>query len=200
MVAYDKLLANMKTNKYSKSIIGMDHNLDFIEQDIHPPTAAYIDKNLDHNMLPIITRPTRISKSSATLIDNIFISTKLHSKHKSGVLLDDLSDHMPCYLILPDATFNKPVLNTVHYRNLTSKTKTKIMEKLSLIDWQIELGMGAVEQSFTIFHNKLTNLIEEHTPIRTQKIKPNKQPRAPWISTGTLNSINKNKNYTNKVF
>ena len=112
--AYDKLLINMNRNKNTESLIGIDHNLDFIKQDIHLPTSKYIEKNLDHNMLCTITRPTRISNTCATLIDNILISNKLHGNFKSGVLINDLSDHMPCYLILLDAMTHKPIMNTLH--------------------------------------------------------------------------------------
>ena len=90
----------MNNTRNVESIIGLDHNLDFIKQDIHPPTVKFIEKNLEYNMLPTITRPTRISNTCATLIDNILVSNKLHGNFKSGVLTNDLSDHMPCYLIL----------------------------------------------------------------------------------------------------
>ena len=38
---YDKLLTKMKKIKNTESIIGLDHNLDFIKQDIHLPTSKF---------------------------------------------------------------------------------------------------------------------------------------------------------------
>ena len=55
-------------------IIGTDHNLDFIKNNVHQVTQDFIAYNLEANLIPVITHPTRIMKSSATLIDNIFIS------------------------------------------------------------------------------------------------------------------------------
>ena len=85
----------------------------------------FIESNIDSNMLPTITRPTRIPNTSATLIDNLFISQHLQTNYKSGILLDDTSDHMPCYLILPDATDHKRTLREVHHRNLSEKKQEK---------------------------------------------------------------------------
>ena len=191
--AYNQLLMNMGNIKNTESLIGIDHNLDFIKQDIHPPTARYIEINLEHNMLPTITRPTRISNTCATLIDNILISSKLQGTFKSGVLTNDISDHMPCYLVLPDATTHKPIMHTVHYRNLNAKAKNNILDSLSQVEWQTELDDRSVEQAFNTFHHKIIDSIDKYAPIRTKTIKPSKQARAPWISTGILNSINRSK-------
>ena len=55
----------------SECILGLDHNLDLLEHSIHPKTQEFLEYILDQNLLPAITKPTRISKTSATLIDNI---------------------------------------------------------------------------------------------------------------------------------
>ena len=173
--AYNQLLLNMSSIKNTESLIGIDHNLDFIKQDIHPPTARYIEINLEHNILPTITRPTRISNTCVTLIDNILISSKLQETFKSGVLTNDISDHMPCYLILPDATTHKPIMHTVHYRNLNIKAQNNILDSLAQVDWQTEFDAKSVEQAFNTFHHKIIDLIDKYAPIITKTIKPNKQ-------------------------
>ena len=68
-------------NKGYECIIGLDHNLDLLKQSVHPKTQEFLECILDHNLLPTITKPTRISKTSATLIDNILISKKLQSNY-----------------------------------------------------------------------------------------------------------------------
>ena len=54
-------------------IIGMDHNLDLIKSDKHRPTKEFIEVNLENELIPTITKPTRITRNTATLIDNIII-------------------------------------------------------------------------------------------------------------------------------
>ena len=46
---------------------------------------------------PLISRPTRISNTSATLIENIF-ANKIEESYKCGIPFSDLSDHLPVFL------------------------------------------------------------------------------------------------------
>ena len=118
---YEKVLKNMTNHKYTTSVIGIDHNLDFIKHSMHSPTQLYLTQNLDYHMTPTITRPTRITQTSATLIDNLFISLKLQDNYKSGILINDTSDHLPCYVILLDTTGHKSCLQKYHFVGLPKR-------------------------------------------------------------------------------
>ena len=189
---FDKIVNNLKAQKHTETVIGIDHNLDFIKHHLHKPTKMFIESNLDNNMLPTITRPTKITKTSAILIDNLFISQHLQTNYKGGVLLDDTSDHMPCYLILPDATDYKRTLKEVQHRNFSDKNKRNICEIIKSVDWKTRLQTLDTNSAFDDFHYYLTQAIDSIAPITTKKINPKKQPRAKWITTGILNSINRN--------
>ena len=72
-------------------------------------------------MFPLIDRPSRITEYSATLIDNSF-SNNLNEKISNGLLIDDISDHLPVFSITKE--MHKPV-HTTNYllkRNTTSDT------------------------------------------------------------------------------
>ena len=56
----------------------MDHNLDLLKCNVHKQTQALLDGLTDKNLLPTITRPTRITQNTAPLLDNIFVSERLH--------------------------------------------------------------------------------------------------------------------------
>ena len=49
--------------------------------------------------MPLITKPTRITKCTAKLIDNIFANNLSRTEHSSGILLHDISDHFPTFTI-----------------------------------------------------------------------------------------------------
>ena len=53
-------------------------------------------------MVPCITKPTRIMKSSATLIDNIFVPLNLVPNVSSYIVNEDMSDHIPIVMKLRD--------------------------------------------------------------------------------------------------
>ena len=62
---------------------------------------------VDSSLFPCITRPTRVTKNTSTLIDNIFVSAKLHDKIKSCVILHDISDHFPSFVIVENLLAKK---------------------------------------------------------------------------------------------
>ena len=57
-------------------------------------------------MIPLITRPTRVTAYSATLIDNIFTNCFLHNI-LSGNILNDFTDHFPIFAFLNNEYFLK---------------------------------------------------------------------------------------------
>ena len=98
---YDELICQM--NKTGLPVvIGLDHNLDLLKQKNHNPTLRFVEKNLDLNMVPCIIKPTRITKSSATLIDNIFVPLNLVPNVSSYIVIEDMSDHLPIILKIRD--------------------------------------------------------------------------------------------------
>ena len=53
------------------SYISGDFNLDFLHHDIDNKVNDFLNNFYSHDMFPLIDRPTRIVKNSATLLDNI---------------------------------------------------------------------------------------------------------------------------------
>ena len=92
---------------------------------MHKRTQDFIELNLDNNLLPTITRPTRITKNSATLIDNIIVSQNLLTNIDSRIIIDDISDHLPSILKLNDLLDKKIENKTITSRNLNKKKPYK---------------------------------------------------------------------------
>ena len=93
---------------------------------LHKPTERFYNLLLEQNYLPTITRPTRICKSSATLIDNILISIKLQDAYKSGIILNDISDHLPSICSLQELKPGRSNTKTIYSRDLSKKNVEKI--------------------------------------------------------------------------
>ena len=88
-----------KVNKEGKLLVLLgDFNLNLLNNtDSH--VCDFIDILSSYLMLPHINLPTRISKSSQTLIDNIIISP-CSSKSVSGNFVTGISDHLPQFVII----------------------------------------------------------------------------------------------------
>lgn len=89
-----KILKNINNEKRKTVIIAGDFNLDLQKYDSHKPTAEFLDNLLSYSYCPTINYPTRISATSRTLIDNIFVNCT-PDQFNSAIVCNDISDHLP---------------------------------------------------------------------------------------------------------
>ena len=87
-----------------------DFNLYLIKVDIHNQTKDFVHSLYTNAFYPTISKPTRVTEHSATLLDNIITNITGYCI-KSGVLYNDISDHF--------TVFN------VHVLQIDSKTTKK---------------------------------------------------------------------------
>ncbi len=99
LLKYENLLQNIGNYRHP-IILGTDQNFNLLQIDSHAKTKELLDLFLTSNLLPSITKPTRITHSSSTLIDNIYISTSHAIPSLSGIITTDISDHFPVFVFL----------------------------------------------------------------------------------------------------
>ena len=124
----------MKEENHS-IVLGLDHNLDFLKQEVHSPTRLFIERILDLGLYPTVSRPTRITKNTTTLIDNILVSQSLIEKFTSNVVLDDISDHLPIVLSLIGMNLAKYEPITVTSRDTREQNLKALVRELSSVNW-----------------------------------------------------------------
>ena len=87
-------------NKEKKSCVIMgDINIDLLKYNLHNKTNEYVDNVISRGFLPLITKPTRVFPSSATLIDHIY-SNNISAQLSSGIIITDVADHFGTFLIV----------------------------------------------------------------------------------------------------
>ena len=74
---FDDLIIKLQ-NRYQLCILG-GMNVDFLKYNHHTQTEEYLDMLHSNNISPIITKPTRITNYTVTLIDHIY-TNKLNNK------------------------------------------------------------------------------------------------------------------------
>ena len=160
----ENLLKKIKLEKNKHIIIGLDHNMDLLKSSIHRQTSVFAEMLLDNGMIPTITKPTRISKTTATLIDNILVSEDLQETFNSGILIDNSSDHLPCYTTLENILLSKKVPTRITGRDMRPKCLDRLKEKLKNEDWNIDHNLP-LNENFKNFHNNLIELVDHFLPI-----------------------------------
>ena len=180
------LLKKLKAEKKYVHIMG-DVNINLINMDKHIATQDFVDTLLQFGMIPTISKPTRVTKSSATLIDNIFTNlVKNSSSVFSGVLYTDLTDHFPVFFIdtstslqLTDSVIRKRVYSDVNIN--------KFNQGLSSTDWSQVLSADDAQKAYTNFHDIMTKLYNECFPLKEFKL--GYLTRKPWLSEGMKRQI-----------
>ena len=87
-----------------------DFNIDLLKNEYCNYSNNVFNQLSSSGYMPLITKPTRITKSTATLIDNIFTNNSNETGHQSGILLNDMSDHLPIFTITEHEMKNCPVI------------------------------------------------------------------------------------------
>ena len=116
-------------------VIGLYHNLDFLKSVVHKNTHSFIELNLEQELVPRITRPTCITKSTATLIDNKLVSQKFCGMFENNILIDDISDHLPTVLILKDMYTNRKDKVQIRTRDMQASVIDAAVRYLYSVDW-----------------------------------------------------------------
>jgi len=88
------LLKLIDIERNSLVLIADDYNLDPLKQDVHEPTAEFINNMLSYSFIPTIMRPTRITDTSAIVINNMFLN-KVQYTLSSAIVYSNISDHLP---------------------------------------------------------------------------------------------------------
>ena len=96
-----------------------DFNLNLMNYDCEDKVKDFVDLMNSSGLFSLITKPTRISQNTATLIDNIFTNC-IHNKFNAGVLCSDISDHMPIFCVNRGDFVNLKSNNQTMFKRLIS--------------------------------------------------------------------------------
>ena len=169
----------------------MDHNLDLLHSDIHTSTHKFLNMLLDMQLFPTITCPSRITQTSATLIDNIFISEKFQQDYDSALLVTDTSDHLPIMCLLKQTKITDKTPLMFESRSLTSEKLNVVKNKLHLEDWHGLLIKTDVDENFNLLNDKISDTLDEVAPVRTVIIWARRRFIEPWMSKSLESSSRK---------
>ena len=111
-----------------------DFNIDIIKCPLDQDASIFLNANSSFGLFPLINSPTRITSTSATLIDNIFTNV-LDAHFDCGCFCVDITDHLPIFLLTNiQLSKNKHKLPNVN-RSLSVKGITSLNHELLNLDW-----------------------------------------------------------------
>ena len=187
---YGKFALKLKQLKINSFAIGMDHNLDLLKHDTYSHTQSLLETMAENNHFPCIMRPTRITTKSATLIDNIVVSPDIHVKQECNIVVNDISDHFPCVMKIPN--YIKTRLHCTEQKHQFSTKKVEeLKQHLDNVNWQELLCDTGTETSMNLFHSELMKHLDDVCPEKTVHVSTNHNIREAWMTPGLLKCATK---------
>jgi hypothetical protein len=184
---YDHILEQLESEKCDV-YLGTDQNFDYAKINTSKPTSELFDTFFSKGYLPTITKATRITKSTATIIDNIYVKCKKPHNIISGVINSHISDHLPVFVFTRKKITSKPEEPLkIRSRSITDTTVEIIKTKLNEYDWNILSNMSSNE-GYSHFIKLLTDIIDECAPEKEIIINKKNIIREKWMTTGLMKS------------
>jgi len=175
-----------------------DFNIDLLKFETHSKTNNFINVMFSQGMLPLITKPTRITPYSATLIDHIY-TNRLSYTYKSGIIITDLADHFGTFTIA-EKIKSKLYPNVCMKRSFKDENITKFKLILSKCDFSGVLSEECPNNAYDKFCSIYKTAFDLSFPLRKIKLTKRYTMREPWMTPGILaSSVNKEKLFHKKL-
>lgn len=135
----------------------------------------------------VIAAPTRVTGTSATLLD-LFVTNVSTTRLKSGVIISDISDHNGIYLCLyKNSLKTKQTVQPILYQPVRDTNLCAFRDRLSTCDWQHVFDIADAERAYNSFIDTFLALYKECFPFKT--LRQSGKIRKPWVTPELLNKI-----------
>lgn len=170
--------------KNKTSFICGDFNLDLLSMHKESAVSDFFNLSASSGFLPLISKSTRVQNTCYSLIDNI-LCNNLPLVSKSGIILDDTTDHFPVVAFLDVAVNpkgNKREIQKQFDYHKIPELIDHIQQALESFE-NITDPETASDVIITAYSNGIDKFSFQYNPNRKNS------PIKPWISPAILASI-----------
>ena len=191
---YDGILDKLDKFKSKHALISGDFNIDLIKHESDVFAQNLLDTTAKYGFAQTISRPTRITDHSATLIDHVY-SNMISKVISSSVITADLTDHLATTVTISlDSNFDNSTWRNCgqiysndrndkrEFRIFSEANSQKFQELINAEAWDIPEGLNAEQQ-----YDKFLEIYMQHYnaafPLKSERVRRKKErldPK-PWI-------------------
>ena len=193
LVFFSSALFELMTliNSELKSCVVMgDFNIDLVKFGNHDKkTSDYINNIFPLGFMPMILKPTRISQTSATLIDHIY-SNDIFSSSTSGLIVTDVADNLGVFFLVIDKLDTCSSQNKheepIKTHSMSPQNTIKLKHLLDQTDFTEISQMDCPDEVYNKFMQLYKSDFYSSFPLKS--LKPNKLyvKREPWVTPELL--------------
>ena len=126
----------------------------------------------------LIKEPTRISDTSRTLIDLIFVNNE-HRIVKSGVVPFPLSDHYLVFCILKTGVHTKTHPRMFEYRSYKNFDANSFNEDLRNLPWHVVDNENNIDDASLTWNKLFSEVADDNAPVKRRRVKGTPLP---WMN------------------
>ena len=177
-----------KANTENKlCFVAGDFNLNCLDYDKNLEIRTFYNRIFAHACIPLITKLTRVTSKTVSLIDNIFTNFIFNTslKLKKGIIKSDVSDHFPVFVSLcsPSKIHKEHRKIAVHKRVIHNTNLMAFKTDLHNVNRNSINYSSETNSKYETFFKIFSELYEKHFPLKDFQIKA-KDLQTPWISKG----------------
>ena len=134
-----------------------DYNINLINTDSDKNTCEFLNLMLSSSFLPRITKPTRITPRSQTLIDNIFYN-EIKTNIIAGNIITDISDHLTQFVSVPfeDSSHLINPKEELYLRNFIKLNSNNFKQDFDNINWDNLLSGNNIDNIYVFLGSIIT--------------------------------------------
>lgn len=136
---------------------------------------------------PLITKATRVTNTSATLIDHIWV-TKTENNINNCTLQLDITDHFPVVSQFSNHSSFNPETVYITKRTISQAALENFSNDLLGVRWDDVLESNYPDKSYDFVLNKFDHQFQKIFPKRRKRVN-DKNDHSPYVTAALRNSI-----------
>ena len=119
----------------------------------------------ESSTIPTLNKPTRVTKRTATAIDNIITNCIINSNFKSTIVKTDLSDHFPIIFINEPIWVPNPINDIEKYvykQDFTKNAFNRFKQALLETSWDSVKNLKQANEAYNKLLEIFTKLYDLH--------------------------------------
>ena len=137
----------------------------------------------------IVTKPTRVTRTSKTLIDHVVVNFSQNINYTDIVPCSMVGDHdAPFACINVRVTRFQPRFKLL--RNEKELDENAFKEDFPLLPLDVVYGLESLDDMVDALNCLMKDFLDRHTPVRRVKVT---RPPAPWLQTEEIRQLQKDR-------
>ena len=160
------LLANSKTTDKTCFLVG-NLNLNLIDYQSNAKVRNFVNLISQHSLVPIVNKPTRVTKNNATPIDYIITNSFTDQENYISILKTDISDHFPIFNIsMKHGLDSNDKKVTIKKRIINADSIQKFADILSEVNWGNLYSISNPNDAYEYFLKVFSGIYDLTFPLK----------------------------------